>query len=246
MSELGVLGYCRTSTSDQDLSLEKQEEAIKEYCKEQGYELRDIYSIQVSGRKSLLRKEHTFDQFGEVNLQERTKLRKAFYDIVNHGGIAEEGEPEPDKLIVLNPSRLARRSHYQGLLEEVAELYGFEIEYVEASEKWILRKIQSIWDEYEVRQTIKRTKKALEQKADDEWKGRPPTGYEIDEESGKLVEAAYHQELMEAVDWYRDSDRGYRSIASEFGEDVTASRIRTVVNRSEEERENIRRCLKGE
>jgi len=229
--------YCRTSTKDQDLSLEKQERRIFDYAEEQGYSLdaKDVFKNQVSGRKELLSTDGPLLAEGVIRLDPRPRLEQAFQRCI---------EEELDVLIVLNPSRLARLSHYQGLLEDLAEIYGFRIEYVEASEKWILRKIQSIWDEYEVRQTIKRTKQALEEKPEDEWTGRPPTGYKVDEDSGKLVEADYLPDLRRVVNLYQEGDQGYRKVAEQGGPEVTASRIRTLNNRTKEEQQEITKCLK--
>lgn len=245
-----VVGYARGSTEGQTITIEKQRRAIEKYCEEQGYELEEIGTNNVSGRSSII--SYSSGNSGEIDLTNRPVLQSTL-EIASSDDI--------DKVIVYNPSRLARISHYQGMLEEVFEEAGAPIEYVEASEVWILRKIQSIWDEYEVRQTVKRTKEALqERKEQNKWNGRPPVGYRVIQEedegpTGKL------ERVKPIWDWLKkaeniyesDEDIGYKSACEEAIEQaerayqeaeeysIKPHQVRSFINR---DKEKIKRCLK--
>ena len=232
-----VIGYARTSTEGQGIGLDKQEDEIREYCEEQSYNLQSLFSEKVSGRTQLI---HMMSpQTPYIEFGSRDQLHEVFLEVV---------DSDIDKVIVFNPSRLARISHYQGMLEEVFEKAGAEVEYVQSSEKWIVRKILAIFDEYEVRQTIKRTVDALAQKKEnDEWVGRPPTGYVVDD--NKLIPSKNHQALEKAEEIYqRDEDIGYKTARDKAMEEleyptdeISKSQVRSFINR---DREKIRRFLK--
>jgi len=238
-----VLGYARTSTEGQGLGLEKQKERIRDYCDDNGYELEEILTNQVSGRKKIF-------SCGNSDLSERPQLFE-----INQRCIGGD-KPEFDKIIILNPSRLARITHYQGMLEELFDDYGAEVEYVESSDKWIVRKILSLIDEYEVRQTIKRTTQALAQREkNDKWNGRPPTGFNITDDGKLEPDFPLYKALRDAEEHYKKSDDGYKTTADFVSGnyqlkgksggwvdiDLDAHQVRSFINR---DKERIQRCRK--
>lgn len=222
-----AVGYARASTEEQRISIEKQERRIKEYAERNGYELEEIFSEQVSGRTELI-KAHSAG--ASIELDGRPELRTAWNDAI---------ATDADAVLVLNPSRLARKMHYQGMLEEMFAEIGVPIEYVEGRGSWLEERIRGVIDEYEVRRTVRRTEDALAEKVErGEWVGNPPIGYETREGTPYLHrDPVMWPEVEEAKRMYRETDKGYGRVADAVG--LTLQQVRAVVNRDEERYERF-------
>jgi DNA invertase Pin-like site-specific DNA recombinase len=218
-----VYGYARTSTGNQDLGLEKQEKEIEKICEEKGYGLKTVYKNQVSGMKKITGIVPTAPDSDikdpSIDLEARPKLREMFYD-------AQEENIE--KIIVYKPSRLGRRVRPKLLIEHLFSEIGVEIEYIEVPESWVGRMIEHLMEEKEVREIRQRTKKGLEQKDPDEWKGRPPTGFKTVEEHNKLEPEEWLEDLVKAQRNYINTNLSRKLIAEQFKEEVTPTRMRSL------------------
>jgi DNA invertase Pin-like site-specific DNA recombinase len=204
--------YARTSTDDQELGLDKQVDKLKEFADSQGYEVSKVFSNHISGMKEVV------DGTG-ISLGNRPELHKCF--------LHTQCE-EVSKLLVYNPSRLARRMRTELVLEKVFENYGVEIEYFDVSDSWIGKQISTLIYEFEVRQTRERTKKGLEQKDDDEWKGRPPTGFKTVEMHNKLEPEDWLKDLLDAYNQYLTTEKSRSDVAEDYRDEVTPARMRSI------------------
>lgn len=244
-----VYAYGRTSTGDQDLGIEKQNQKVEDYCDRKGYELIEFRSNQISGMKEVVElSDHKFDdEFVEphIFLKNRPVIDDLFHLVQKE---------DADKIVVYNPSRLARSMRTQQLLEFLFDEIGCEVEYIDVPEDWIGKNITSMIYEYEVRQTRKRTKESLERKKEnDEWMGRPPVGYKTEKDengdpTGNLVkDRPLWSWLKEAENYYESKEEvGYKTVADEFSErsglDIKKHQVRSFIKR---DREKIQRFLKG-
>lgn len=228
--------YARTSTDGQELGLGKQLSKLREYAFNQGYEIEAEYKTHISGMKPVLaitpESQHDSFKTPSFDLASRPTLNKIYRDAQDEN---------IDKLLVYDPSRLARRMRTELILEHLFDEIGVEIEYLNVSDSWIGKQVSTLINEYEVRQTRERTKDALEQKKqNDEWLGRPPTGFKTEEDHNKLVPTDWLKIVVRAVKQYQDlegtSRKGIAQNAFGANPDVTAYRMRALQKNMEEDK----------
>jgi len=219
-----IVGYARASTDEQENALYSQKRLIREWAEENDHELVQFRENIVSGRTGIFSlTESEANPVAQVDFREREPLWEALMKV-------QVGEA--DAVVAKNPSRIARITHYQGVVEEVAELMGGELMYVESEETWIVRKILALFDEYEVRRTIQRTEDALQQREEEgRWNGRAPFGYWINDRGKLEADSGVWFEIQRAKDLYVEGEIGYDAVAEETG--LSRSQVRNVVNRGE-------------
>lgn len=220
---LPAIGYARTSTEEQDISVDKQERMIRDYCEDEGIGLSSVQKEQVSGRKQLFSMEITDgDHELRAVCTDRPKLRF----ILDHAD-------EYSKVVVKSPDRLARKVHQVGMLETLLQQADCPVVYLESQGSWLAQKMDMVIAEYEVRENRRRTRQALQEKQEKgEWTGRPPTGLLVGDD-GKLHpdDAFMLRQLKWAADRYEAGDYGYTRAARESSADISKSQVRSVVNR---------------
>ena len=197
-----AVGYIRTSTGDQSLSVDAQLHTIEEYCRRN-----DLLIVALFQEEGVS---------GGASLEERTML----LDAVN-----ELGSQGADFLVVAKRDRLARDIMVSAMVERLVVSNGGKIVSCDGvtsedtPEGRMLRQMLDVFSEYE-RQLIKsRTKAALRQKKvrGEKLGGRPPFGWRKDY-LGKLVvdEAAQHViRVIQALKRRMTYDQVVRHLAAE-------------------------------
>lgn len=222
MSET-VVGFARTSTDRQKLSLEKQKKEIIERCAEKDYHLKKVISLEISGRKDIVDPAPNDLDFGGhiLNSEARPGLR----EILNMAKT-----DEIDKVVVWDYSRIARRALNTLIFKELLNSFDVEIEAIDSRNSKMEMMISIMIDEIEVDRTIRRTKQALQEKKDnDEWLGRTPSGFKTVEEHNKLEVEPWLEQCVSAINTWRNSDKSRREIAEDTAyEEITPSRMTTV------------------
>ena len=227
-----VFLYARTSTDGQELGLDKQLSKMREYALDEGYSLEAEYKTHISGMKPVVavtpESQHDFFKTPSFDLASRPTLNSIYRDAQDQN---------IDKLLVYNPSRLARRMRTELILEHLFDEIGVEIEYLNVSDSWIGKQVSTLINEYEVRQTRERTKDALEQKKqNDEWVGRPPTGFKTVEDHDKLVPEIWIEDGLDAIWDYKEKSKSRQKIADAYRKEVTPSRMRSLEQNMDEDK----------
>jgi len=197
-----AIGYARVSTptqKEQGASLELQCERITSFCNAKGWILRKIHVDAGWSARSL----------------DRPALRDLFDDL-RLGDI--------DTLVVLKLDRLTRSVRDLGFL--VDELLGSvslaaveeSIDTGTANGRMIVNLMTSIaqWE----RETIgERTSAAMQfkRRVERKWMGRPPFGFRIDKDSGKLVEVPSRIKQIQYMKRARRAGRSLSWIADKTG-----------------------------
>lgn len=228
---MNVIGYCRTSTEEQTQSLTDQRDLLKDWAKEEGHRLEEVYTEQVSGKRSILSRwspKGTGRDRVSLDLSGRGELREAYENCRRDPGI--------EAVVIKNPTRLARSHHYIGLLEEAFELVNSPVVYVEDQGSWLESMMKTVLADYEVRQTRKRTKDTLAKKKErDEWVGRPPTGLKVGEDGKLEPDGDRFYALIEARDLVKEDGKGYGSAAQiasvDYETDISRQQVRSFVKK---------------
>lgn len=213
-----VFSYLRTSTQDQELGIEKQRRKIRELADTENYSIEKEFENQISGMKEIA---GVNGGRPHIDFSERPELMKLYEEAMNREDV--------EKILIYSPSRLARKLRPQLLLSHIFKESDLKIEYVEVPDSWIGKIISSVMDEEAVRRTRKRTKQVLEQKQEnDEWIGRPPTGFKTVERHSKLVAEDWLDDLLDAVHKYRKSSESRKSVAQDYGDEISPSRMKSI------------------
>lgn len=200
--------YCRVSSDKQNKegTIESQLEKVRSYCAEVGYEV---------GIEEIFK-----DEGYSGSTLERPGL-DALRDKANQGVI--------DKVVILDPDRLARKSTHQLLLSEELKKLGVSLEFVNRQlgdnpEDRLLFNMQGIIAEFEREKIIERTRRGKIYKAKNgqvSVMSRAPYGYRyIRKEQGK--EARYEVLVEEAevvkmiFNFFTEDGYSIRRIVSEL------------------------------
>ena len=157
--------YCRVSSDKQnkDGTIESQLASVSEYCAKAGYEIDVDQIFKDEGYSG-----STLERPGLDNLRDKA----------NHGLI--------DKVVILDPDRLARKSTHQLLLSEELKKLGVTLEFVNRQlgdnpEDRLLFNMQGIIAEFEREKIIERTRRGKIYKAKNgqiSVMSRSPYGYQ--------------------------------------------------------------------
>lgn len=205
---MNVVGYCRVSTEDQNLSPEAQKKALGDWCNIFGHTLVHVYEdVGLSG---------------SLEPADRPQLMAALEHL---------RKIDQPCLLVAKRDRLARSVMVAAMLEQIVVKLGAKIFSVEGNngdspDDFLIRGIKDLFAEYERLQIRLRTKAALAiKKARGERVGQIPYGMMKNPQNPDMViPDMTEQKIIQLIKALHNEGKSYRQICAFLAEKGLDSR----------------------
>lgn len=195
-------GYTRLS-QDSDTSIDRQKEEIKEYCRQQGMELLEIFDDgeRTSGydteREQYQRLKGKLQEIDTVVARDRQRLGRDFDERMRF-------------ILDLRQTDTALHITTEGEID-LSDPYSV-----------VMESMQSASDDKSKRKEIEKAKKEVQKRQEKGYyQGKPPFGLQFDDEKKYLVPDENFETALEVLK-LRDQDKSYPDISDELG--ITTSK----------------------
>jgi DNA invertase Pin-like site-specific DNA recombinase len=195
-------GYTRLS-QDSDTSIDRQKEEIKEYCRKQDLELREIFDDgeRTSGynieREQYQRLKEKLQEIDTVVARDRQRLGRDFDERMQF-------------ILDLRQTDTALHITTEGEID-LSDPYSV-----------VMESMQSASDDKSKRKEIEKAKKEVQKRQEKGYyQGKPPFGLQFDDEKKYLVPDENFETALKVLK-LRDQDKSYPDISDELG--ITTSK----------------------
>jgi DNA invertase Pin-like site-specific DNA recombinase len=190
-------GYTRLS-QDSDTSIDRQKEEIKEYCRQQDFELLEIFDDgeRTSGydteREQYQRLKEKLQEIDTVVARDRQRLGRDFDERMQF-------------ILDLRQTDTALHITTEGEIN-LSDPYSI-----------VMESMQSASDDKSKRKEIEKAKKEIQKRQEKGYyQGKPPYGLQFDDEKKYLVPDENFETALEVLK-LRDQDKSYPDISDELG-----------------------------